>query len=162
MAALRCGREGHGCPSDPGLQQERTTSSWRRTALSLTMTTAILMRAAPGHTPAHWLGPLLVLGCCWPLIARRCRSFRNRFELTDQARQAGRAPPSGQVLPDPVHCTDSAHAGRATACRDRRRLGPPRSRRGHHREGASRLRCRAYAPGRLEDPGAGMSWAGTG
>jgi len=81
-------------PFDAGLQLERTSLSWRRTALSLAIGSLVSLRLLP-----HWLGGaewvipgmigLAVAVVLWSVSRRRHQAFMRRWARGDEPRVGG-------------------------------------------------------------------------
>lgn len=88
---------------DPGLQPERTTLSWRRTALSIAVGSLIAMRLLPVWLGgAIWVMPgvvgLLGAGAVWAISRRRHRLFTAQLRDGAEPRTAGAAPLAALAL----------------------------------------------------------------
>lgn len=81
-------------PFDAGLQLERTSLSWRRTALSLAVGSLVSLRLLPEWLgAAAWVVPgmvgLLLAAVIWTVSRRRHDAFMQRWTRGDDARVGG-------------------------------------------------------------------------
>lgn len=81
-------------PFDPGLQLERTSLSWRRTALSVAVGSLVSLRLLPDWLGgAGWVIPgmvgLLLAAVLWAVSRRRHHTFMLRWSLGDEPRVGG-------------------------------------------------------------------------
>lgn len=81
-------------PFDAGLQLERTSLSWRRTALSLAVGSLVSLRLLPEWLGgAQWVIPGMVgllLACAlWAVSRRRHHAFMRRWSRGDRPRVDG-------------------------------------------------------------------------
>lgn len=78
---------------DPGLQPERTRLAWRRTALTLTVTTVLGVRALVGHGLAVTIAGAAVAATAWIALLLMVRRRSRAIGATN------RPGPPGAVVP---------------------------------------------------------------
>ncbi|HTN55136.1 MAG TPA: DUF202 domain-containing protein, partial [Microbacterium sp.] len=83
-----------GGPLDAGLQLERTSLSWRRTALSLAVGSLVSLRLLPLWLGSPvWVAPgivgLLAASVLWAVSRRRHHAFMQRVRRGEEPRAGG-------------------------------------------------------------------------